>query len=164
MKKFLCLCAALAAVPFAYAAEALFFRSGMILCAESSQLKPNGFKKLSTAETPESPAYAAITVKLDEGRKIGIFDYSLRVGKRLYLCAAVRDNTSKDLAITADGGDKRRCTLFFEIDAAAVKKSGTVKLVCNAPDGGEVVLKLIPRGKRRFTPDSSIPEPKPTGK
>ena len=164
MKKFLCLCAALAAMPFAYAAEAIYFRSGMILCAETSQLKPNGYKHLSTAATPKKPVYAAITVKLDEGRKIGIFDYSLRIGKKLYLCAAVRDNSSKSIAITADGGKKRRCTLFFELDAAVVKKGGAARLVCNAPGGGEVVIRFSARGKRRFTPDSSIPDPSSAGK
>ena len=164
MKKLFCLCAALAAVTAAHAAEALYFRSGMILRAETSQIKPYGFKNLSDAEKPEKPLYAAITVKLDEGRKISIFDYSLRIGKRRYKCAAVRDNTSKTLAVTCDGGKKRRCTLFFELDTAAVKNGGTAKLVCNAPDGGETVLKLIARGDRRFTPDASIPDPAPSGK
>jgi len=164
MKKLFCLCAALAAATAAYAAEALYFRSGMILRAETSQNKPYGFKRLADDEAPENPLYAAITVKLDEGRKISIFDYSLRIGRRRYKCAAVRDNTSKTLTVVSDGGKKRRCTLLFELDAAAVKKGGAAKLVCNAPGGGETVIKFIARGDRRFTPDASIQDPSPSGK
>lgn len=164
MKKLLSLCAILAATAAAHAAEALYFRSGVILCAETSQIKPYGFKHLSDAEAPKDPFYAAITVKLDEGRKISIFDYSLRIGKRLYVCSAVRDNAADSVEIACDGGEKRRCTLFFEIDAAAVKKGGTARLICNAPGGGETFVKFKALGKRRFTPDASIPDPSPSGK
>ena len=158
MKRSLLFCAALLAVLPAYAGIVLF-RSGAILRAELSERRPGGFRRLALDEAPKSPVYAAVTVKLDKGRKISIFDYSLKIGKRLYPCAAVRDNAENEFAVTCGGGEKRRCTLFFEIDAAAAKRGGRKLLVCNAPGGGEVEIKFADRGDRSFTRDSDIPDP-----
>lgn len=159
MKKLFCSFAALCAVSFAYAAEAVYFRSGAVLCAETSTLKPAGYKRLALGKVPEDPVYAAVTVKLDEGRKVSIFDYSLKVGSTEYPCAAVRDNSADRFALTVSGGKKRRCTLFFELDSSEAESGSRHTLVCNAPDGGEVTLKFTARGSSRFTPDSRIPEP-----
>ena len=158
MKKLLLVCTLFAAAELV-CAEAVAFRSGAILCAELSTVKPSGFKRLDTGEAPKDPIYAAITVKLDPGRKISIFDYSLRIGNRRYECSAVRNNGEDEISVTSDGGEKRRCTLFFELDAATAKRGGKCILVCNAPGGGETGFKLTDRGGKRFTPDSAIPEP-----
>ena len=159
MKKFVWLCAALAAMSLAYA-DAVPFRSGMVLRAEVSNTKPYGFQRFCASEPPSRPvAYAAVTVKLDKGRKIGIFDYSLRMGGNTYECAMVRDNDTREVGELGDGGERRRCTLFFEIDAAAVRGAGKARLVCNAPGRGEVALVFTDRGSRSFTPDAKIPEP-----
>lgn len=158
MKKFFWLCAALA-VTFAAGAGTVFFRSGMVLCAEVSNIKPYGFKRLCASEAPKRARFVAVTVKLDRGRKIGIFDYSLRIKGKSYDCAAIRDSDGDELTDVTDGGRKRRCTLFFEVAAPALPEGGKAQLVCNAPGGGETAIKLVDRGDRRFTPDSKIPEP-----
>lgn len=158
MKKFLVFCAALYAVLPVFAAP-VDFRSGKILRVESSTSRPSGFRRLAVDEAPRDPVYIAVTVKLDRGRKISIFDYSLKLGGKTYECAAVRDNGENEILIASDGGKKRRCTLFFEIDAAAVERGGSRLLVCNAPGGGEVELKIVDRGGRRFSRDSEIPDP-----
>lgn len=140
-------------------AGVVFFRSGRVLCAEISSARPYGFKRLCASEPPKRGVYAAVTIKLDRGRKIGIFDYSLRVKGKSYDCAAIRNNSTNDLTDVTDGGEKLRCTLFFEIDASAQSGDGKALLVCNAPGGGETAIKLVDRDDRRFTPDSRIPEP-----
>ena len=158
MKKFLWSCAALAAMSFAYA-DAVFFRSGLVLRAEVSSIKPNGFKRLCASAPPRPAAYAAVTVKLDKGRKIGIFDYSLRAGGKTYECAMLRNNETRNQSDVFDGGERRRCTLFFEIDDSAAQNPGKARLICNAPGRGEVELAVTDRGDRSFTPNARIPEP-----
>ena len=159
MKKFVWLCAALAAMSYAYA-DTVLFRSGRVLRAEVSTIRPYGFKRFCASEAPRRPvAYAAVTVKLDKGRKIGIFDYSLRMGGNTYECAMVRDNDTREVGELCDGGDRRRCTLFFEIDAAAVRGASRAQLNCSAPGRGKIELAFINRGSRSFTPDDKIPEP-----
>ena len=159
MNKFVWLCAALAAMSFAYA-DAVIFRSGRVLRAEVSSVRPYGFKRLCATEPPRRPvAYAAVTVKLDKGRKIGIFDYSIRMGGRTYECAMVRDNDTGEIGELCSGGDRRRCTLFFEIDAAAVDDASRAQLICSAPGRGKIELAFIDRGSRSLTPDDNIPDP-----
>ena len=159
MKKFVWLCAALAAMSSAYA-DTVLFRSGRVLCAEVSSTRPYGFKRFCASEPPGRPvAYAAVTVKLDKGRKIGIFDYSLRMGGNTYECAMVRDNDTREVGELGDGGERRRCTLFFEIDAAAVRSASRAQLICSAPGRGKTDLKFTDRGSRSFTSDDKIPEP-----
>ncbi len=158
MKKLFWLCAALSVTFMAYAGT-VFFRSGRVLCAEVSEVKPSGFKRLCASEPPKRAVFAAVTIKLDRKRKIGIFDYSIRVKGKSYECAAIRDNSTGELTDVTDGGEKRRCTLFFELDASKFQDGGKAQLVCNAPGGGEVRLTFENRGERRFTPDYKIPEP-----
>jgi len=159
MKKFFWLCAALAAMSVAYA-DVVIFRSGRVLRAEVSSVRPYGFKRLCATEPPRRPvAYAAVTVKLDKGRLIGIFDYSLRMGGNTYECAMVRDNDTREVGELCSGGDRRRCTLFFEIDASAVKSASKAQFICSAPGRGKVELAFINRGSRSFTPDEKIPDP-----
>jgi len=158
MKKFVWLCAAFAAMSSVYA-DAVFFRSGRVLRTEVSSIKPYSFKRLCASEPPRPAAYAAVTVKLDKGRKIGIFDYSLRIGGKTYDCAMIRDNSTRESGEIADGGDRRRCTLFFEIDESAAQDPGKARLICNAPGRGEVELVVTDRGERSFTPDARIPDP-----
>lgn len=158
MKKLFLFSAALLAASSLYAVT-VYCRSGAVLCAEFSRRKPYDFKSFGTEEPIRDPVYAAVTIKLDKGRKIGVSDYSLKVGGRSYECVAVRDNSSERFLELADGGSKRRCTLFFELDASAAGKGGRAVLVCNAPGGGSVALTVVNRGGRAFTSDSAIPEP-----
>ena len=157
MNKGLLLVAALAAWSSVFAADLPFFRSGRILRAEFSRIKPQGFKRLALGGAPSRPVYAAVTVKLDRGRKIGIFDYSLEVDGETRVCAAVRDDGENEFSLSADGGDKRRCTLFFELTSVPANKKAF--LVCNAPGGGRIAVTFVDRGSQRFTPDTKIPDP-----
>ena len=158
MKRGFWFCAALFAAS-SLCAGTVYCRSGAVLCAEFSRSRPGGFARFGVDEPPQSRVYAAVTIKLDKGRRVDVADYSLKVGGRSFECTAVRDNSSGDFAEAASGGGKRRCTLFFELDSSAVDEGGRTVLVCNAPGGGAVELKFVNRGRRSFTPDSSIPEP-----
>ena len=144
MKKVFLLCAALLAASLAYAAEARYFRSGRILRTELLKDKPAKFRNFGLEEPREGAVYAAVAVELDDGRKIGIFDYSLRVDGREYECAAIRNDRNRSFTDVSDGGKRFRCTLFFVLDASEAD-GGRMVLVCNAPGGGEVELNFEPR-------------------
>ena len=145
MKKLFLCCAALLTVSLTQAAE-VFFRSGKILRTELLKSQPAKFKNYGLEEPPKGAVYAAVTVELDNGRKIGIFDYSLRVDGREYECAAIRDDRKRTFSDVSGGGNRFRCTLFFVLDASDADNAGQAFLVCKAPGGGDnVELNFAPR-------------------
>ena len=146
MKKVFLCCAALLTASLTSMAEARLFRSGKILSAKFMNNPPGKFKNFGLEEPPKGAVYAAVMVELDNGRKIGIFDYSLRVDGREYECAAIRDNSTGRFSELADGGSRRRCTLFFVLEASDADNAGQAFLVCKAPGGGDnVELNFSPR-------------------
>ena len=151
----------------AVSAETVRFRSGEILCAELSKEKPEGVRnadKLDLSELPDRRVYAALTVALDPGRKISIYDYSLKVSGTKYRCIALRsgDNTIDGAKYECSGGGRNaRCTLFFVLNAREVGTGGSdrLRLVCNAiPDSSEIPVVFVNRGSDSFTAGRDIPD------
>ena len=150
----------------AASAETVRFRSGEILCAELSKEKPEGIRnadKLDLSELPDRRIYAALTVALDSGRRIGIYDYSLKAFGVVNRCIALRNGGSPiDGARYEAGGSDRenRCTLYFVLNAREVGISSREKLtlVCNVPPVRELPVTFVNRGGKSFTPPRQIPE------
>ena len=168
MKKwlFLSFCAAVGFAAPRLAAETLRFRSGEILAAELSTSLPYIMNRSSAdlADLPEQRVYAALTVSLDPGRKISIYDYSLKVSGTKYRCVALQNgnNTIDGAKFECSGGGRNaRCTLFFVLNASEVGTgaSDRLRLVCNVPPtAGELPVLFINRGSEGFTPGREIPD------
>lgn len=150
----------------AVSAETVRFRSGEILAAELSKEKPEGVRnadKLDLSELPDRRVYAALTVALDPGRKISIYDYSLKAFGVVSRCIALRNGSNSiDGARYETGGSDRenRCTLYFVLNAREVGIGSREKLtlVCNVPPVQELAVTFVNRGGKAFTPPRSIPD------
>ena len=166
MKKPLVLCCLLLLCAVTASAETLRFRSGEILCAELSKEKPEGVRnadKLDLSELPERRIYAALTVALDPGRKISIYDYSLKAFGVVSRCIALRNGSNSiDGSRYETGGSdrKNRCTLYFVLNAREVGIGSREKLtlVCNVPPVLELPVTFVNRGDKAFTPPRQIPD------
>lgn len=150
----------------AASAETVRFRSGEILAAELSKEKPGGVRnadKLDLSELPERRVYAALTVALDPGRKISIYDYSLKAFGVVSRCIALRSGGNPiDGSLYEAGGSDRenRCTLYFVLNAREVGIGSREKLtlVCNVPPVQELAVTFVNRGGKSFTAPRSIPD------
>ena len=150
----------------AASADTLRFRSGEILCAELSKEKPEGVRnadKLDLSEAPDRRIYAALTIALDPGRKISIYDYSLKAFGVTARCIALRNGSNSiDGSRYETGGSDRenRCTLYFVLNAREVGIGSREKLtlVCNVPPVSELPVVFVNRGNDAFTPPRSIPD------
>ena len=165
MKKPLVVCCLLLLCAVTAPAGTVRFRSGEILCAELSREKPEGIRnadKLDLSELPEHRIYAALTVALDPGRKISIYDYSLKAFGVVSRCIALRNGSNSiDGARYETGGSDRenRCTLYFVLNAREVGIGSREKLtlVCNVPPVSEVPVIFVNRGAKAFTSPGRIP-------
>ena len=165
MRKIIFICAVLTLLP-RLSAETLRFRSGEILCAELSKTMPYIMNRedADLTDLPENKIYAALTVSLDPGRRISIYDYSLKVSGTRYRCIALRsgDNTIDGAKYECSGGGRNaRCTLFFVLNAREVGTGGSdrLRLVCNAiPDAPEIPVVFVNRGSDNFTAGRDIPD------
>ena len=163
MRKTLVVCCLLLFCAAAAPAGTVRFRSGEILYAELSRVKPADIRnrdKLDLSELPEQKIYAALTVSLDSGRKISIYDYSLRAFGVAARCIALRngDNSIDGSRFEIDGN---RCTLYFVLNAREVGTGGSdrLRLVCNAiPDSSEIPVVFVNRGSDSFTAGRDIPD------
>ena len=150
----------------AASAETVRFRSGEILAAELSREKPEGVHnadKLDLSELPDRRIYAALTVALDPGRKISIYDYSLKAFGIVSRCIALRNgNNSIDGSRYETGGSDRenRCTLYFVLNAreVGIGSSEKLTLVCNVPPTQELTISFVNRGDQAFTAPRRIPD------
>lgn len=72
------------------------FRSGEALSAEISSLAPplNNLSRFEQANKIQNKLYAVIFAKLDKGRSIGIYDYTLSDGSTEYQCVAIKDSAT----------------------------------------------------------------------
>lgn len=162
--KFLAPVLASVLLPLALAAETQRFRSGELLCAELSTEMPF-IRQSSDADLsglPEHKIYAALTVSLDPGRRIGIYDYSLKAFGATYRCIALRngDNSIDGAKFESFGvGKGRRCTLYFVLNAREIGQSNPEKLllVCNAPPTSEQSVFFVNCGAKPFTQPGEIP-------
>lgn len=164
MRKPLVVCCLLLFFAAAAWADTVRFRSGEILYAELSQVKPENVRnrdKLDLSELPEQKIYAALTVSLDPGRKISIYDYSLRAFGTVARCIALRngDNSIDGARHETDGS---RCTLYFVLNAREVgigkRKSEKLTLVCNVPPAQELTVTFVNHGDKAFVPPRRIPD------
>ncbi len=153
-----------AVLPLAAATQP--FRSGEILAAELSTVKPQ-----ITNEDPEAfpldftrRIYAALVVKAAEGRGLSIHDYALEAFGRSYPCIALRIGDAGYDAETwkverAAGNEKY--TLLFVLDATMVGFAQTETLQLRslfppkARSGQPVVFSNL--NGRSFTSPRSIP-------
>lgn len=160
-----CLLAVLMLLPLAVAAETQRFRSGELLCAELSEEMPfiRNRAAADLSNLPDRKIYAALTVSLDAGRRVSIYDYSLKAFGVSYRCVALRngDNSIDGSRFESSGsGRNSRCTLYFVLNAREVGlgERERLRLVCNVPPVSEQFVIFSNRGSRSFTPPNEIPD------
>ena len=111
-------------------AEPILFRSGKVLTAELSTAKISVTKVNPDAKLsiPETPVYAVISIKLDAGRSISIFDYFLELFGKDIPCSAIR--TRRDFEFTTENiSQSSPLQLLFIADSKFIGKQGTEKLI-----------------------------------
>ena len=143
---------------------AVDFRSGKILHAEISSVKPRrvNYNPKTFTGLPENPLYAAVTVSFDDGRRLSIHDYGLEASK-VYHCIAIRTgsktfdgNYKSDIAVAP----KEKYTLLFVIDAAAGlndESSMTLKALCKPQKYTYPSIIFINKRSKPFTEPKDIP-------
>ena len=151
-------------LPLALAAETQRFRSGELLCAELSTELPriHNNQEADLSNLPEQKIYVALTVSLDIGRRISIYDYSIKAFGATYRCIALRngdDSIDGEKFESFGDGKDRRCTLYFALNAREIGQSNPEKLllVCNAPPTSEQPVLFVNCGTRPFTQPGKIP-------
>ena len=165
MKKLLFILPVLCAV-LSTGAATLSFRSGEILAAELSTVKPR-----ITNEDPlafpvdfSRKIYAAIVVKVDAGRGISIHDYSLSAFGRTYPCIALRagnNNFDAENWLVKRAEPGTRYTLLFVLDATRIgrEKDETITLHAEFPpeESADLRIPFTNLGNRGFSTPGSIP-------
>ncbi len=116
------------------------FRSGWIIAAELSRKAPQ-IKGVSKYEPPSrittDVAYAAVFVKPDKGRSLGIYDYSLVLGNREYPCIAIREGNGHFSAADwqiVNVSPRNTYTLLFKVQLPPA----------NAPKAYDLRFELMP--------------------
>ena len=148
---------------FSLHAEVIFFRSGKIMAAETSSTAPAMDRiddKITFPELPQNRLYAVISVKLDSGRKISIFDYSLESSGKTYPCVAINFNGKKfNYTESEISGADKILQLLFIIEKLP-QPAGSLKLKCNLPplDGTyDLQVPFTGTGYQRLTSPTDIP-------
>jgi hypothetical protein len=147
------------------------FRSGWVLAAEAAPENPDqplAIANLSPHEPEASPmadvGHAAVVVRLDPGRTLGLYDFALEDGaRRQYPCLAVRiDDKDYDAGAwqLAKTSPDRRYTLLFRVPVRPSADLGyTLKFTLFGDN--EVAPALAFRrvaAVDQFTPPASIPD------
>ncbi len=145
-------------------AKSIIFRSGEVMSAEISTLRPviENFDKSVTGNLTAN-VYAAVTVKLSIGRLISIYDYALfdsRTGKK-YQCIAIRQNNGNFQFQNIEiGGNNQNdmFTLLFECHNLKLTDNLHLILQANFPPKSRANCTLTFKniGKNNFTPISKI--------
>lgn len=151
-------------------AASVRFRSGWILCAEV-QIKSINNPAIININRYEPPsrvsgdaAYAAVTVELDKGRSIGIYDYVLRNDRNdIYPCVAIQENNGIFDAGSweiRDTNPKNRYTMLFKVQLPPLSQNPEYYLQFTLLEkkAGDVLVKFRNIGDKPFTPSSNIPE------
>ena len=141
-------------------AEPILFRSGKVLTAELSTSKISVTKVNPDAKItiPETPVYAVISIKLDVGRSISIFDYSLELFGKDIQCSAIR--TGRNFEFTTENiSQSTPLQLLFIADSKFIGKQGTEKLILKSRlNPGKIYAAEIPftviGQKSPITPDN----------
>ena len=163
MKKLSFLAAVLLAVTAAAPVRAgvLRFRSGEILAAEltSSDVTVRDLNPAAFPALPSQRLCAVLSIRLDYGRKISIFDYSLTVQGVACPCVAINDG-SGFVSTERDFSDTGVLQLLFILDARTPPRSGPLTLKCNLPPTTGVYDRGVPfrgLGRSKPTPPDRIP-------
>ena len=147
-------------------AASLPFRSGKILAAELSTIKP----RITNEEPLAFPVpfvqkiYAAIVVKVDDGRGISIHDYSLTAFGKNYPCIALRaedGNFDAENWLIKRVDPNMKYTLLFVLDATRVGREKDEILTLHAEfppaESADLEIPFTNLGSRGFTMPRSVP-------
>ncbi|MCI5778763.1 MAG: hypothetical protein MR051_02935 [Lentisphaeria bacterium] len=137
------------------------FRSGEILAAEltSSEVPVRDLNPAAFPALPSRRLCAVLSVRLDYGRKISIFDYSLEVQGVAYPCVAINDG-SGFVSTERDFSDTGVLQLLFILDARTPLRPGPLTLKCNLPPTTGVYDRGVPfrsLDRSGATPPDRIP-------
>ena len=146
-------------------ARTVRFRSGEILAAEFAKEPPEDVRnrdELDLSGLPDRRVYAALTVSLTSGRKISIYDYSLKVFGVANRCIALRSGSGPidGSRYEAGGSDREnRCTLYFVLNAreVGIGSSEKLMLVSKGAPIQERPVTFVNRGAKAFTSPGRIP-------
>ena len=101
------------------------FRLGYILCAQMSKrmISVANWSKLAFPDkyNSNSKVYAVVVVKLDKGRSLSIYDYSLKQGYDTFPCVAIRKGSGSFNANT------------WEIDKCSTSGVYSMLFIVNIP-------------------------------
>ena len=161
MKKILLL--SLFAITASLSAGVIHFRSGQIIAAEISASSPKINQldeKFAFPTLPKDRLYAVVSVKLDDARKISIFDYSLESFGATYPCIAINSSGSFESSELTFSTPGKCIQLLFIIENQSMNKTESLKLKCNLPPTDGTYDLLIPfsyLGHRPFSSPGTIP-------
>lgn len=124
-------------------------RAGVIQNANFSTSRPESFSP-SPAAGKSSPAWAELTLILDPGRAVSIFDYALRKDGMEYPCLDMAENQD------AFQGKKRNYS-----DSQSERKCRLLFAVPSADDEYEIVFKLLPGEEDPVKLNEKAPPPPP---
>lgn len=142
------------------------FRSGWIVAAEQSTSSPK-IINISKYEPPSritaDVAYVALVMRLDEGRKLSIYDYVLKRGPSEYHCIALRENDGdfdSSKWLIENTNPKKTYTMLFKIQTAPFGQSSDLDLKFNliSPAGEYLRIKINNLRAAKFTNPNKIPE------
>lgn len=142
-------------------ARTIRFRSGQVLAAELStaKIKVSNVHRDAPLKMPDSPMYAVVSVKLDQGRAISIFDYTLDAFASEIPCVAIR--TGKDFKFTTDAVFSTGVVqLLFIVDQSHISRLVEKKLTLKSklPPSKVIYSTEIPfitiGSKKIMTPDA----------
>lgn len=152
------------------------FHSGQIACAEitTRDIIINNQDKFAFSAKYNKTAYAVVVCRLDSGRSISIYDYSISDGVNTYPCVAIKSGNG-GIAIKAGSGDfdgrawkldttstSTLYSLLFRIEAPKSEPDKTVEMTLEYNYGNRRRSRLkIPfkyLGSEDFTGIAKIPE------
>ena len=156
-----------AAVTVGAAAGTVRFRSGRVLDAEISDRAPeiSPGNEYVALKLPVNRAYAAVTVKIDAGRGISIYDYQLKSFGVPFPCAAIRAEREKfnDAVWKIEPADPaKKYTLLFIVDGkqlnpnASEEEMTLVSALSEDHPLAETVLKFRRVGSSALTAPESV--------
>ena len=111
-------------------AEPIIFRSGKVLAAElsASKISVSNVNPDAPLAIPDNPVYAVVSIKLDAGRAVSIFDYALEVFGKDIMCAGIRSKRNFEFT-TENISQTSPLQLLFIADRNFIGKAATEKLI-----------------------------------
>ena len=130
-------------------------RAGVIQNANFSTSPPESFSP-SPAAGKSSPAWAELTLILDPGRAVSIFDYALRKDGTEYPCLDMAENQNAFQGKKrnySDSQSERKCRLLFAVPSVDDEYEIVFKLLPGEEDPVKLNEKALP------PPPEPAPEP-----